>query len=324
MSVTSPTPFRDELSQALAGIADLATVSPEEIGSLVADVLVTTYRRHVVDDEAVSARVDLDHGVFELWTRDADDTEASLGPPSPEIARRAARGLRAAVAARLRETAKDRVIEEALRRRGELLDATVEGSQGRSLMLRAGDTWAILPPEEQVPGEQPRQHQHLKVIVIDGRRRSEDAVLVVSRSHPQLLRLLMAQEVPELQSGQVVIRAIAREAGRRSKVAVSAPDGDIDPQGACIGPKGVRHRAVVSELGPEQLQVLTWSTDPAEYVARALSPATVQSVVLDPETRTARVAVATDQLSLAIGRGGENARLAARLTGWRIDIHGEE
>jgi N utilization substance protein A len=134
----------------------------------------------------------------------------------------------------------------------------------------------------------------------------------------------MEQEVPEMQSGQVVVRAIARDPGRRTKVAVDAPDGDLDPQGACIGRNGVRQRAVTSELGEEQVQIVAWSADPATFVMNSLIPATARGVELDAESRTAHISVDADQLSLAIGRGGENARLAARLTGWRIDISADD
>ena len=182
----------------------------------------------------------------------------------------------------------------------------------------------MLPPEEQIPGERLAIRDHVKVVIVEGRRKGHDALVVVSRSHPQLVQRLMEQEVPELQSGQVVIRAIARDPGRRTKVAVDAPDGDVDPQGACIGRNGVRQRAVTSELGEEQVQIVAWSPDPATFVMNSLIPATAQGVDLDPETRTAHISVAPDQLSLAIGRGGENARLAAKLTGWRIDIRGDE
>jgi N utilization substance protein A len=181
----------------------------------------------------------------------------------------------------------------------------------------------VLPPEEQAAEEELEPGRHLKVMVLEGRRRGADAVLVVSRSHPQLLRLLLEQEVPEILTGQVVIREIAREAGRRSKVAVDSTDPDIDPQGACIGPRGIRHRAITAELGTEQVQIVRWSDDPATLVANSLIPATVLGVELDEETRTAHVRVDPGQLSLAIGRGGENARLAARITGWRIDLRGD-
>jgi N utilization substance protein A len=189
--------------------------------------------------------------------------------------------------------------------------------------LRAGRLPVLLPPEEQLPNEKLERSHHLKVLVIDARRRGRDAVAVGSRSHPDLLRRLLEQEVPELASGHVTVRAMVREPGRRSKVAVEAVQPGVDPVGACIGPKGVRIRAVVGELGEEQVQVIGWSADAAVYVANALQPATVRSVELDEENRTAHVVVPDSQLSLAIGRSGENARLAARLTRWRIDISGE-
>ena len=182
----------------------------------------------------------------------------------------------------------------------------------------------MLPPEEQIPGERLKVRDHIKVVIVEGRRKGPDAVVVVSRSHPQLVQRLMEQEVPELGTGQVVVRAIARDPGRRTKVAVDAPEEDVDPQGACIGRNGVRQRAVTSELGEEQVQIVAWSADPATFVMNSLIPAVAQGVELDLETRTAHIAVASEQLSLAIGRGGENARLAARLTGWRIDISGDQ
>jgi N utilization substance protein A len=211
-------------------------------------------------------------------------------------------------------------MDEADSHRGQLIDAIVERQAGSTWYVDAAGVPGLLPPEEQIPGERLEPRQHLKVVVLEGRRRVHDAVVVVSRSHPLLVQRLMEQEVPELQAGHVVIRGIAREPGKRTKVAVDAPLGDLDPQGACIGPRGVRQRAVTSELGEEQVQIVAWSADPATYVANTLIPATVQAVELDETTRTAHVTVPSDQLSLAIGRAGENARLAARLSGWRIDI----
>lgn len=241
----------------------------------------------------------------------------------PEAQRQAALGVRVAVATLIREAERSRVIREGAARRGELVDTIVERSEGPVWSLRVGDIPAILPPEEQMPGERIRRGQHLQVVVVEVRRRLRDAVLVVSRSHPALIRRLLEREVPEMAAGQVVIRNLVREPGRRSKVAVEAPRGGVDPEGACIGPRGVRHRAVVTALGEEQVQVVAWSADAATYVARALRPAGVTRVDLDEDTRTAHVVVPDSQLSLAIGRSGENARLAAKLTGWRIDIRGE-
>ncbi len=238
--------------------------------------------------------------------------------------RRAAAAARAAVAERLAGLERRRILGEGATQRGGLRDAIIERRMGSVWYVDAGGVPGMLPPEEQIPGERLAIRDHVKVVIVEGRRRGQDAVVVVSRSHPQLVQRLMEQEVPELQSGQVVIRAIARDPGHRTKVAVDAPDGDIDPQGACIGRNGVRQRAVTSELGEEQVQIVAWAADPATFVMNSLIPAVAQEVELEAATRTAHIVVAADQLSLAIGRGGENARLAARLTGWRIDIRGDK
>jgi len=304
-----------DLLDTVSGLAAEAGVDLEELADIVAAAIHDIYARLHADARGVRVLVDLRRGIQEL--RRGDEV---LPPLRGDAARQAANAVRAAVVERLRSAGVERILAEATMRRGELIDTIVERRAGSLWILRAGETEVVLPPEEQAGDEQLEISRHLKVIVLDGRKRGESAVLVASRSHPQLLRLLLEQEVPELSSGQVVIRGIAREAGRRSKVAVDTTDFDIDPQGACIGPRGIRHRAVTAELGGEQVQIVRWSDDPAELVANSLIPATVLAVALDDETRTASVRVEAGQLSLAIGRGGENARLAARLTGWRIDI----
>jgi N utilization substance protein A len=309
-----------DLLEAVAEVAAEAGISEEELSDTVGRAILDTYRRLVVDDPGLAARVDLRRGVHTVVRPGPDGGETVLPPLTGDAARQAAQAVRGAVLDRLRSAGAERVLAEAATRRGELIDAVVESHAGASWYLRSGNLTVLLPPEEQAAGEELRPRQHLKVVVLEGRMRARDAVVVASRSHPQLVRLLLEQEVPELGRGQVVIRAIAREAGRRTKVAVDSTDPDIDPQGACIGPRGIRHRAVTSQLGTEQLQVVRYDPDPARYVANALIPATILSVELDPSTRTAHVAADPGQLSLAIGRGGENARLAARLTGWRIDI----
>ena len=316
----APGPGDGEILEAVAELAANAGISEEELTEIVGRAIVDTYRRLVVDDPGLSARVDFRSGVHDVLRPDPGGGETVMAPLSGDAARQAAQAVRGAVLDRLRNAGAERVMTEAATHRGELIDVIVESASGGSWYLRAGDTTVVLPPEEQAAGEELEPRQHLKVVILEGRRRAREAVVVASRSHPQLVRLLLEQEVPELVRGQVSIRAIAREAGRRTKVAVESNDPDIDPQGACIGPRGIRHRAVTSQLGTEQLQVVRFDPDPARYVANALIPATVVGVDLDMETRTAHVAVDPGQLSLAIGRGGENARLAARLTGWRIDI----
>ncbi|MGH7723143.1 MAG: transcription termination factor NusA [Candidatus Dormibacteria bacterium] len=316
MSALPPTP----LDGAIASLRETTELSDERLAALFESAFVETYRRVVDDDRTVRARVDLFTGSFEMYRGGADGGERAVEVDVPDFPRQAAQAAREAVAAALREAGKDRVLREASLRRGELIDAIVDRHAGAVWYLRAADLRVLLPPEEQTAGEELVAGQHLKVMVLEGRRRSQDAVVVVSRSHPQLLRLLLEQEVPEVASGQVLVRGIVREAGRRSKVAVEAADPAVDARGACIGPRGVRHRAITSVLGQEQVQIVAWAADPATYIANALAPATVVRVELDSESRTASVIVDPDQLSLAIGRGGDNARLVARLCGWRIDV----
>jgi N utilization substance protein A len=316
----APRPDQGDLLEAVAEIASAAGVSEDELTMVVGQAILDTYRRLVVDEPGLRFRVDLRHGIQEVYRMDPGGEETAMPPLTGDAARQAAQAVRSAVFDRLRNAGAERVLNEATMRRGELIDCIVESRAGDAWYLRSGELTVVLPPEEQAAGETLVPRQHLKVVVLEGRRRAKDAVVVASRSHPDLVRLLLEQEVPELLNGKVVIRAIAREAGRRTKVAVESRDPDIDAQGACIGPRGLRHRAVTAQLGTEQIQIVGYDADPARYVAGALIPATVLGVTLDPETRTAHIEVDAGQLSLAIGRGGENARLAARLTGWRIDI----
>ncbi len=308
-----------DLLEAVSEIAAGSGVSEEELSDVVGRAIVDTYRRLVLDDPSLEARIDFHRGINQVVRAD-ESGEIVLPPLTGDAARQAAQAVRTAVLDRLRSAGAQRVINEAAMRRGELIDAVVESRAGAIWYLRSGDITVVLPPEEQSRGEELIPRQHLKVVVLEGRRQAREAVVVATRTHPQLVRLLLEQEVPELGRGQVVIRAIAREPGRRTKVAVEATDPAIDPQGACIGPKGIRHRAVTSQLGSEQLQIVRFDPDPAVYVANSLIPATVLGVALDLASKTAHVSVEPKQLSLAIGRGGENARLAARLTGWRVDI----
>jgi N utilization substance protein A len=308
------------LETAIATLRETTELSDERLAALFEEAFVDTYRRLVDGSADVRARVDLATGTCTLYHASSERADEPVPVDLPDFPRQAAQAARAAVATALREAGKDRVLREASMHRGELIDAIVDSRGGSVWYLRAGEMRVLLPPEEQAEGEELVPGRHLKVMVLEGRRRSQDAVVVVSRSHPQLLRLLLEQEVHEVANGQVLVRGIVREAGRRSKVAVEAADPAVDARGACIGPRGIRHQAITSELGDEQVQIVVWSGDPATYIANALAPATVRSVELDDESRTATVTVATDQLSLAIGRGGDNARLVARLCGWRIDI----
>ena len=318
----APAPL-DGLRSVLDELAATTGADEEELVALVERAVAQTHARLHPEEPPVVARFDPVAATVRL-ERTTESGEVEPVAQGSESLRQSALAIRGAVAALLREAERSRAIREGGARRGELVDAIVERQDENGLWwLRVDDLTALLPPEEQVAGEVLERNRHLKVVAVEVRRRPKDAVLVVSRNRRELLRRLLEQEVPELATGQVVIRALVREAGRRSKVAVEAPDGGVDAEGACIGPRGVRIRAVVGELGEEQVQVLAWSADPSIFVSSALGPATVTAVELDEETRTAHVVVPDSQLSLAIGRGGENARLAARLTGWRIDLRGE-
>src|SRR4029453_7594565 len=206
---------------------------------------------------------------------------------------------------------------------GDVITGIVQQSDRRYILLDLGKVEAILPQAEQVPSESYRPGERLKAYITEVRKGTKGPQIVVSRSHPGLLRALFAMEVPEIEEGIGETRAVAGEPGHRSKIAVSSNEPGVDPVGACVGPKGSRVRNVVTELRGEKIDVVPWSADPEIFVANALQPAKVREARVDPETQTALVIVPDYQLSLAIGREGQNARLAARLTGWRIDIKSE-
>ena len=191
--------------------------------------------------------------------------------------------------------------------------------------MAVGDVEALLPRREQVPGERYRHGERIRVYVVNVARGLKGPEIVVSRSHPELVRRLFEREVPELVSGAVSIMAIAREAGARTKIAVRANTEGVNPKGALIGPGGARVRAVMENLGPEKIDIVDWSADPAKFVAAALSPAVATGVqVISEKNKTAIAFIHDDQLSLAIGKEGQNARLAAKLTGWKIGIESAE
>jgi N utilization substance protein A len=240
---------------------------------------------------------------------------------APQVVARAARLARIRLARQLEETRRDRLAAEALEHRGQLMDGVVERRAGATWFLRAGHLQAVLGPTEQIPGERLSLGRHLKVVLLESRRGGPEMIEVrASRTSPLLLRRLLEIEVPEVASGEVVIRAVTREPGVRAKVAVESLRPGLDPKGACIGPKSTRIRSVVGELAGEEVDIVEWADDAATFVARALAPAAVLGVRLDEDGHRAVVEVAPELLSLAIGKEGRNARLAARLTGWRIDI----
>jgi N utilization substance protein A len=225
---------------------------------------------------------------------------------------------------RLREAERDVVYHQYVSREGEILTGVVTRTTESAVVLdMSRGVEAVLSVSEQLPGEHYRIGQHLKVFVLEVRRTTRGPVLVVSRTHRGFLRRLMEMEIPEIYNGSVVIRGIAREAGSRSKVAVESRQPGVDAKGAAVGQRGTRIQAIVAELNGEKVDVVLWNEDASQFVAEALSPAEVIEVRIDEEHRIANVIVPERQLSLAIGREGQNARLAAKLTGWRIDIRSD-
>ena len=221
---------------------------------------------------------------------------------------------------KLRDAEREMTYEEFAGREGDVVTGIVQQSERRYTLLDLGKVEALLPQGEQVPSEPYRNGERLKAYITEVRKGTKGPQIVVSRSHPGLLKALFAMEVPEIDEGIVEIKNVAREPGHRSKIAVASNEPAVDPVGACVGPKGSRVRMVVNELRGEKIDVVPWSSNPAEFVANALQPARVNRVETDETTQSALVIVPDYQLSLAIGKEGQNARLAAKLTGAKIDI----
>jgi transcription termination/antitermination protein NusA len=274
------------------------------------------------------ARVELNRktGHVTVWAQDVDENGAVLREwdDTPEgFGRIAATTAKQVILQRLRDAEDEITFGEFLGKEGDVVSGIIQqGRDPRAVLVDLGKVEAVLPAQEQVPGERYEHGSRIKCFVLQVRKGLRGPLVTVSRTHPNLVKKLFALEVPEIADGTVEIAGIAREAGHRTKIAVRSTTPGVNAKGACIGPMGARVRAVVAELHGEKIDIVDWSDDPAELVAHALSPARVSKVeVVDAEAKAARVTVPDYQLSLAIGREGQNARLAARLTGWRIDIH---
>ncbi len=235
----------------------------------------------------------------------------------------AAQTARQVVLQRIREAEREKAFDEFSDRANDIMTATVRKIDRRNIMLEIGDTESVLMPNEQVKNDNYRPGEKFKVFVVEVANSVKGVHLVVSRSHPGLVRRLFELEVPEIKKGVIEIKGLTREPGSRSKLAVRSTVEGVDPVGTCIGPKGMRVQAVIDELRGEKIDIIKYSDDPAEYIVQALSPAQVISIEVDEEKKMCSVVVPNDQLSLAIGKEGQNARLAARLTGWKIDLKPE-
>ncbi|MFL5766310.1 MAG: transcription termination factor NusA [Actinomycetota bacterium] len=283
-----------------------------------------------LDEESFGVRaiMDPETGDLRVWVQDLDEEGNVTSEKEVEVTddfkgRIGAQTAKQVIYQKLRDAEREMTYEEFAGREGDLVTGIVQQQERRYTLLDHGKVEALLPQAEQVPSEPYRHGERLQAYITEVRRGTKGPQIVVSRSHPGLLRKLFEMEVPEIAEGIVEVKAVAREPGHRSKIAVASREPGVDPVGACVGPKGSRVRNVVTQLRGEKIDVVPWSEDPSTYVANALQPAKVKEVRTDPETQTALVIVPDYQLSLAIGKEGQNARLAARLTGWRIDIKSE-
>lgn len=235
----------------------------------------------------------------------------------------AAQTAKQVVLQRIKEAERNLLYDEFSNREGDIITGIVQRIEKKNVIIDLGRTEAILPPQEQIPGEIYKPTQRVKTYILEVKKTTKGPEIYVSRTHPGLVKRLFEFEVPEIYDGIVEIRSIAREPGSRTKMAVYSLDENVDPIGACIGPRGTRVQAVVDELQGEKIDIVLWSSDPVEYIISSLSPAKVLKVIIHEKEKAARVIVPDSQLSLAIGKEGQNVRLAAKLTGWKIDIKSE-
>jgi len=334
--------------QALAQIEDEKGIPVSALMEAIEQALVSAYRRNFGTAQNVRVELDAETGDFRVLalrevveevtdpavqvsleearemdpSYDVGDVVETEVTPS-DFGRIAAQTAKQVVLQRIREAERGIIFEEYSQREGDIVTGVVQRQEYRNYYINLGKTEAVLTPSEQIPGERLRPSERVKVYIVEVKKTTKGPQIYLSRTHPGLVKRLFELEVPEIHDGLVEIRAIAREPGSRTKVAVASRDPNVDPVGACVGAKGVRVQAVVHELKGEKIDVVPWSEDEREYVGNALRPAKVLYTELFPEEKTARVVVPDHQLSLAIGREGQNARLAAKLTGWKIDIKSE-
>jgi transcription termination/antitermination protein NusA len=312
--------------EALQQIARDKGISVDTLLDALANALVAAYKRMPGAAEEAVVTIDPDSGDIRVYgqeldedgnvVREWDDTPKDFG-------RIAAQTAKQVILQRIREAERDLKYEEYAGREGDIVTGIIQQSDNRYTLLDLGKVEALLPQAEQVPYERYEHGARLKAYIVEVRKTTKGPQIVVSRTHPGLIKRLFELEVPEISSGVVEIKAAAREPGHRTKIAVWSNDANVDPVGACVGARGARVRMVTNELRGEKVDIVPYSDDPREFVMRALQPAKVKEVHLDEDSGTATVIVHDFQLSLAIGKEGQNARLAARLTGWRIDIKSE-
>jgi len=321
-------------------------ISKDVLLETIESALVSAYKKNYGTSQNVRVQIDREEGdIAVLMRKDIveevtdDMTEMSLEEaqeidPRYEVGdgiefavtprdfgRIAAQTAKQVVVQRIREAERGMVFDDFINRQGEIITGTIQRKSGDTLFVNIGKAEGILSPNEQVPGEHFNIRQRLKVYIMDVKKATKGPQVFLSRSHPGLVKRLFELEVPEIQDGIVEIKGIAREAGSRTKIAVYTEDENVDPVGACVGTRGSRVQAIVDELNGEKIDIIFWSDDPEELIANVLSPAKVEEVIIEDEEERSATAIVPDyQLSLAIGKQGQNVRLAAKVSGWKIDI----
>lgn len=337
-----------DLLDAISALEKDKGISKEVLIDALEAALVSAYKRNF--NQAQNVRVDINEGLGQIKVFARKDVVETVEDPRLQLSieeaqkinpnyviedvveievtpknfgRIAAQTAKQVVTQRVREAERGVIYSEFIDREDDIMTGIVQRIDHRFIYVDLGRVEALLPTSEQMPNEQYHPHDRIKVFITKVENTTKGPSVMVSRTHPGLLKRLFEIEVPEIYDGTVEIKSIAREAGDRSKIAVYAADAEVDPVGSCVGQKGSRVQAIVNELKGEKIDIVQWSEDPVEYVANALSPSKVVTVLVDEEAKATTVVVPDYQLSLAIGKRGQNARLAAKLTGWKIDIKSE-
>ena len=337
-----------EFLETLRELSRERSIDEEILFEAIEQALITAYKRNFGSAQNVRVTLSRDTGHYHVYAlktvvEDTEDeiTEISLAQartirPEYEVGdvveievtpanfgRVAAQTAKQVVVQRIREAERGMIYEEFQSRESDILTGLVQRVENRNVFIDLGKTEAVLTPAEQIPTETYSHGDRIKAFIVEVKKTNKGPQVVVSRTHPGLLKRLFELEVPEIQEGIVEIKSVAREPGNRSKIAVWSKDESVDPVGSCVGYRGMRVQAIVDELGSEKIDIVKWSEDPAKFIANALSPSKVVSVAVNEAEKVSRVVVPDYQLSLAIGKEGQNARLAAKLTGWKIDIKSE-
>ena len=318
--------MNSEMMEALENIEREKGISIEIMLEALANALVTAYKRMPDSAEEALVEIDVETGDIRVIAQELDEegnVVREWDDTPNDFGRIAAQTAKQVILQRIRDAEREMKYEEYAGREGDIVTGIIQQTDQRYTLLDLGRVEALLPQAEQAQNERYEHGSRLKAYIVEVRKTAKGPQIVVSRTHPGLVKRLFELEVPEIVDGVVDLKAIAREPGHRTKIAVASNDPHVDPVGACVGARGSRVRMVVNELRGEKVDIVPYSDDPAEFVMKALAPARVREVRIDEESGTAEVIVPDFQLSLAIGREGQNARLAARLTGWRVDIRSE-